>query len=250
MRFAIVSDIHANIQALEAVLKDIERHRVKNIFCLGDLVGYGGNPREVIDLAMNFNFCLRGNHDDAVTFRVPSQFNIVAAKAVMWTRERLMPQQHSTTHMRKRWNFLRRKLKRFVQVQDMLFAHGTPESFFEYVDSPATAARLLDDPKYDVKTIFVGHTHVGGVFFRDNGKIRFLHSSSPKMPELGSRRLIINAGSVGQPRDGDIRACYVLVGDKGFYFRRIPYDVKTTIDTIFYKQGLPNDSGQRLAEGH
>jgi predicted phosphodiesterase len=250
MRFAVISDIHSNLEALEAVLEDIERHHVRNIFCLGDLVGYGGNPREVIDLAMDFNFCLRGNHDDAVSFKVPSKFNIIAAKAVYWTRDMLLPHLHSGPKARKRWNFMRSKLKRFVQIQDMIFAHGTPDSYFDYVDNPEIAEELLDDEKENVQIYFVGHTHVGGVFFRDNGKVRFLHSSSPKMPKLGSRRMIINAGSVGQPRDGDIRACYVLIGDNGFYFRRIPYDVKTAIDTVFQMNGLPNDSGQRLAEGH
>ncbi|MHC4664180.1 MAG: metallophosphoesterase family protein [Planctomycetota bacterium] len=250
MRFAVISDIHSNLQALEAVLADVERHHVKSIFCLGDLVGYGGNPREVIDLAMDFNFCLRGNHDDAVTFKVPKKFNITAAKSVFWTRDQILPHKHSGPRARRRWNFMRRKLKRLVQIEDAIFAHGTPGSYFEYVDNPGIAEELLEDNKYEVKTIFVGHTHVGGAFFKDNGKVRFLHSSSPKMPGYRSRKMIVNVGSVGQPRDGDIRACYVLVGDEGFYFRRIPYKVKEAIDTVFNRIGLPNDSGERLSEGH
>jgi predicted phosphodiesterase len=253
MRLAVISDIHANLTALKAVLEDIRLQKVDKIFCLGDLVGYGPAPREVVDIAMlKFEFTLRGNHDEAVTFKLPKQFNPVAARSIFWTREKLKPAPQSGPHSFRRWNFLCKKLKDVVQVDDLLFAHGTPRSFYDYVDGIKAAKKVFAILSSEVTTLFVGHSHIPVVFVEMEQGIRVLNYDAPKLPKLREHRLIINVGSVGQPRDGNPRACYVVVDNETneFYYRRVEYDVEEVVRQIYAKAGLPKDNAHRLRGGY
>jgi predicted phosphodiesterase len=249
-RFAVISDIHSNLDALLAVLDDIEQQGIEKIYCLGDLVGYGGCPREVVDFAMrDFEFVLRGNHDDAVTFRLPKKFNVTAAKAILWTRERLKPKEYSRESTFNRWEFLRSKLLKRVVIADMLFAHGTPDSYLRYIDSERSASQVFSALQPGITTVFVGHSHIAGAFVEDSAGIDYLKWSSKELPKLRKRRLIINVGSVGQPRDGDYRACYVVVEGNSFCYRRVEYDVELAIKTVYSRPGLPRECGSRLRYG-
>ncbi|MFH1421298.1 MAG: metallophosphoesterase family protein [Planctomycetota bacterium] len=249
-RFAIISDVHSNLDALLAVFEDFEQQGVEKVYCLGDMVGYGAHPREVVDIAMSsFNFVIRGNHDDAVTFKVPKKFNDTAARAVYWTRDKLKPNDYSRQSAFKRWDFLKKKLKDKMIIGNMIFAHGTPDSYFRYIDDERTAAQVLSKFTAGVKTLFVGHSHIPGIFEESNGAVRFLKWTTKDLPKLHRNRMIINVGSVGQPRDGDYRACYVVVAGDVFWYRRVEYDVELAVKAIYCRPGLPNDCGNRLRYG-
>jgi predicted phosphodiesterase len=249
-RFAVISDIHSNLDALLAVLDDFREQEVEKVYCLGDLVGYGAHPREVVDIAMrDFEFVLRGNHDDAVTFKLPKKFNQAAAKAVFWTRERLKPKEYSRVSAFKRWDFLKSKLLDRVVIGDMLFAHGTPDSYLKYIDSERAAAQVFATLPKGINNVFVGHSHIAGTFVETSSGVKYLEWSSKDLPKLHNRRLIINVGSVGQPRDGDHRACYVVVDGRSFWYRRVEYDVELAIKSIYLRSGLPEECGNRLRYG-
>lgn len=255
MRIAVISDIHANLPALKAVMKDIRSQKAEKIYCLGDLVGYGPNPREVVDIAMlKFEFTLRGNHDEAVTFKLPRHFNPIAAKSVFWSREKLKPQRsrNISSQSFRRWSFLRKKLKDVVRIDDFMFAHGTPKSFYDYIDGIKAAKKVFAMLPIDVTTLFVGHSHIPVVFAETEQGIRILNYDTPKLPKLRRYRMIINVGSVGQPRDGDVRACYVMMDDETneFYYRRIEYDVEEAVRLIYSRVGLPKDNAHRLRGGY
>ena len=253
MKIAVISDIHANLPALNAVMKDIRAQKIKKIYCLGDLVGYGPNPREVVDIAMlRFEFTLRGNHDEAVTYKLPRHFNPVAAKSVFWSREKLKPHGRVSPQSFRRWSFLKKKLKDVVQIDDFMFAHGTPKSFYDYIDSIKAAKKVLAVLPVDVTTLFVGHSHIPVVFVETEQGIRILNYDTPKLPKLREHRMIVNVGSVGQPRDGDVRACYVVIDDETneFYYRRVEYDVEETVRLIYARAGLPKDNAHRLRGGY
>jgi predicted phosphodiesterase len=248
--FAVISDIHSNLDALLAVLDDIKEQGVEKIYCLGDLIGYGAHPREVVDIAMrDFEFVVRGNHDDAVTFKLPRKFNKSAAQAVFWTRERLKPKEYSRASALKRWEFLKSGLRSKVIIDDMVFAHGTPDSCLKYIDSERTAAQVFSTLPPGIVDVFVGHSHIAGVFVETTSGVKYLEWSSRDLPKLHNRRLIINVGSVGQPRDGDHRACYLVVDGKSFSYRRVEYDVELAIKSVCLRSGLPDVCGSRLRYG-
>jgi predicted phosphodiesterase len=249
-RFAVISDIHSNLDALLSVLDDIQEQDVEKVYCLGDLVGYGAHPREVVDIAMrDFEFVLRGNHDDAVTFKLPKKFHQAAAKAVFWTRERLKPKEYSRPSALERWKFLKSRLLNKVIIGDMLFAHGTPDSYLKYIDSERAAAQVFATLPPRITTVFVGHSHIAGTFAETSSGVKYLKWFSRELPKLRDMRLIINVGSVGQPRDGDYRACYVVVDGDNFWYRRVEYDVELAVKAVHSRPGLPEECGNRLRYG-
>jgi predicted phosphodiesterase len=229
---AVFSDVHANLEALRAVVHDISQRRVSRMFFLGDIIGYGPNPREVLDFLRNFEFCLMGNHDRAVLTGPPKNFNIVAQKATDWTRTQIHPAKLKLRFIRRGeyglrmeyWNFLKDLLP-YRRVGEMLFAHDNPTKPGDdhYVRTPEEAASAFA-AQPDVKVFFVGHSHVPWIWWEDGRSER---------PDFGKKytfdqRVIVNVGSVGQPRDKDPRACYVIVDD-GFRFVRVEYDFRETM---------------------
>ena len=250
-RIAIVSDIHSNLEALVAVMRDIEAKRVKKIFCLGDLVGYGPNPNEVIDIARdNFEFVIKGNHDEAVAYKIPKRFKRLAAKAAFWTRREVKPRKRpGYREQRVRWQFIH-KMPRTEALGKWLMAHGCPTSNLEYVCDDESALDVFMNEMGRSRICFLGHTHVPGIFTYDGGEVHYMEPQDGKRYAVTAEKAIINVGSVGQPRDGDPRACWVLARSDGtFSFRRVKYNVDAVAERIYRQKGLHMSLGDRLYVG-
>jgi len=245
---ALISDIHSNLESLEAVLADINDQGITETFCLGDLVGYGPNPRECIDHIMQCEVCLLGNHDQGALFD-PEGFNSGAERAIFWTRAQLENSGGSPADRHRRWDFLG-ELPRNFQEDDLLFVHGSARNpLNEYVFPEDIYNRRKLEKIFMLirRHAFQGHTHVPGVFTGD-----FNFSSPEELNyeyRLGEQKVMVNVGSVGQPRDGDPRACYVVLEDEVVRFRRVEYDVEKTIEKIYAVPELDNFLGDRLRDG-
>ncbi|MBI4835550.1 MAG: metallophosphoesterase family protein [Planctomycetes bacterium] len=256
--FAIVSDIHSNLEALQAVVKDIQDQNIKDIICLGDVIGYGPNPGECIDIVRNFKMVLMGNHDEGL-IEEPVGFTLRARKALEWTRNQLKPNWLSPKIKKDRWKFIE-TLPNIHQDGDVLYVHASPrQPTTEYIlrtdcDDQFGGAGKLDEIFSMIKHVcFVGHTHDPGIIPKedDNGKYKFLAPDEINYTyEIKEGvKVIVNDGSVGQPRDGDNRACYVIFDGKTISFRRVPYDFNITAEKIFKETGLERYFGERLALG-
>ena len=248
MKRAIVSDIHGNLEALEAVLADIQAQGITTIYCLGDIIGYGPNPRECIDRALSFQACVLGNHDSAALFD-PEGFSSGAEKVIFWTRGELEKVVDSREQQMKRWDFLL-NIPRVLQEGNLMFVHGSARNplneyvFPEDVHNQRKLKRIFGIIK---GSCFQGHTHVPGVFTET---CRFLSPTDLNgRYRLGAERVMVNVGSVGQPRDGDCRSCYVVLDDDTICFRRVEYPYEKTIEKIHAIPELDRFLGDRLREG-
>jgi diadenosine tetraphosphatase ApaH/serine/threonine PP2A family protein phosphatase len=251
-RIAFVSDIHSNLEALDAVLADIASKRCTKIYCLGDLVGYGPSPNEVIEIARkSFELVIQGNHDEATAFRIPSRFKRLAAKAVYWTRRQIKPRRSGlmAPEQRVRWQYLK-AMPEVYTLGPWLLAHGNPESNLEYIHDQMSALEVFESMMGDHQICFLGHTHVPGIFLLDGKDVHYVAPEEGKRYTISSRNAIVNVGSVGQPRDGDPRACWVLAREDGsFSFRRVKYDIDKTANKILRAKGLHRSLAERLYEG-
>jgi predicted phosphodiesterase len=245
---ALISDIHSNLEALTAVLADLQSQGVGEVFCLGDVVGYGPNPRECIDLVMKCKVCLLGNHDQGALFD-PEGFNTGAERAIFWTREQLESSSGNTGSNSRRWDFLG-ELPRNHQDGQFLFVHGSARNpLNEYVFPEDVYNRRKMEKIFALvqRYCFQGHTHVPGVFTED---FRFLSPEEINYEyRLCEQKAMVNVGSVGQPRDGDPRACYVILDDNLVRFRRVEYPFEETIRKIYDIPDLDNFLGDRLRDG-
>ena len=248
MKRALISDIHGNLEALEAVLEDINQQGISEIYCLGDVVGYGPNPRECIDHCLNLTVSILGNHDQAAIFD-PDGFNPVALRAIYWTREELEARRGSVNDDSRRWDYLG-EMPRFRTEGDRLFVHGSPrDPTNEYVFPEDVYNQRKMDSLFErfEKHCFQGHTHIPGVFSQE------LNFTPPDECNyeyaLSDEKVMVNVGSVGQPRDGDPRACYVVLNDDMLTYRRIEYNLDVTIAKIYKNSDLDNMLGDRLREG-
>lgn len=241
---AIISDVHANWEALQAVLQDIASHGAAEIYCLGDLVGYGPDPCKCVDLFRHLQLpvILRGNHDDAILSQ-PKGFHRAAERALRWTREQLSTAE-TRAEADQRCNFLA-QLPLKHQEGGLLFVHGSPrDPLNEYV----FAEHAKDERKMAVlfwlvqRCCFMGHTHVPGIFIEGGG----FHTPEELGGsfQLGAGKVMCNVGSVGQPRDADKRASYVLFDGEHILFRRVAYDLASTMAKIRRVAAL-DDSGWR-----
>lgn len=245
---ALISDIHSNRSALEAVLRDIKSQGADKVYCLGDIVGYGPNPGECLDLAQTWDFALMGNHDHAVLLE-PGGFNTAAERAIFWTRNRLEAEPDGNLK-RNRWQFLA-SLGVHKFESNLLFVHGSPRRpLHEYIfpdDVRVNMGKLSTIFDRIPSACFVGHTHMPGLFTED---YRFLIPSEiDHQYVIGERKAVINIGSVGQPRDRDPRACYVLLDGSRVIWRRVEYDVQSTMQAIIESPGLDDFNAHRLREG-
>ncbi len=256
---AIISDIHSNLEALQAVLRDIEKHHVTDIYCLGDVVGYGPNPRECVDLVMKCKVVLLGNHDQGAMFD-PEGFNPPAERAIFWTREQLEAPGESRPTRERRWEFLAERPRSFKEnckdiENGFLFVHGSARNplneyvFPEDIYNQRKMERIFAlVPRY----CFQGHTHVPGIFVEQAPDDLYTFNSPEEIDftyRLDGRKTLCNVGSVGQPRDGDWRACYILLSDDTIQYRRVEYDIETTIRKIYAIPELENFLGDRLRDG-
>jgi predicted phosphodiesterase len=246
---ALISDIHGNLEALEAVLADIKSLGVSEIYCLGDVVGYGPNPRECIDLVMNScKLVLLGNHDQGAMFD-PDGFNTAAEKAIFWTRAQLEAGNESRTVRERRWEYLADR-PRSHKENGYLFVHGSarnPLNEYVFPEDIYNARKMERIFALVEKYCFQGHTHVPGIFTEN---MQFLSPEDIESSyKLDNRKTLCNVGSVGQPRDGNRLACYVLLENETINFRRVEYDWAKTRDKIYGIADLDNFLGDRLGEG-
>jgi len=254
--FAVVSDIHGNLAAFEAVLEDISSKGIDTIYCLGDLIGYGPDPRRCIELAMGFPVNLLGNHEEAVLFGAIG-FNPKAKVAIDWTREQLSLKSEPQDKNRELWNFIG-GLARQHQQEEFLFVHGSPRDptreyiFKQDFQNTEKMEEIFAAPaNVDWRVCFAGHTHHPGVFEQNEG----YHFYDPSDiggsydVEKAETRILVNVGSVGQPRDGDWRASYVVVDDHVIHFCRLAYDVDRTLSRFEDSPDLPDYLAKRLQEG-
>jgi predicted phosphodiesterase len=244
MRYAIISDIHSNLAAFQAVLQDIgERGGVERIWYLGDIVGYGPDPKECIALLREYDhICVAGNHDWGAIAKISTDdFNPEAAFACEWTGQQLNDDEV---------NYLS-DMPLKVTEGAFTLAHGSPrEPIWEYVVSTNVAKVSFN--YFQTGFCLVGHSHVPAVFeyLEDRGDCILKEFPLDKPLKLGNNRLIINSGSVGQPRDGDPRASYAIYDSHSniIWHYRVPYDITITQQRM-KEVGLPRRLATRLSHG-
>lgn len=241
MRILVVSDIHANDVALDAVLAHAPAYDAA--WCLGDLVGYGPAPNECIERIRQLPelICLTGNHDHAALGLIPlSRFHSEARAVVEWTRQMLSSEARS---------FLSALPSKAV-VDDFTLAHGSPrEPVWEYVMDPHIAD--LSFSAFSTPYCLIGHSHFPLLFHRTDGDGPAIPTAiqGNQTTDL-SPRMLLNPGSVGQPRDMDSRACYALLDTEAMTWeiRRVAYDIER-VQALILEAGLPERQALRLAEG-
>ena len=239
MKYAIIADIHGNLDAFQVVLEDIRAQNADNIVCLGDVVGYNAQPKECLDLVRQMNLpCVKGNHDEyCSTDNHLDGFNPHAAEAVHWTRAQL-------TEEDKKWL---RELKYSRMAANFTMVHATldaPERWGYVFDKLAAAASF---PYQNTQVCFFGHTHVPVAFMRDTVVRGGTYSKFKVDP---SKKYFINVGAVGQPRDNNPRAAYVIydMDAQTIELRRLDYDIAAAQKKI-RDAGLPERLAERLAFG-
>jgi predicted phosphodiesterase len=242
MKVAVVSDIHSNRQAFEAVLEAIADSEAAELWCLGDLVGYGADPDACVELARRHTaVCLAGNHDMAVTGELAlDEFSRGASLAAQWTRDVIAPDNLS---------FLA-DLRPEGQEGSVGLYHGSPrDPIWEYVLSALLAELCLDSQSQRI--CLIGHSHVASSFVRREGEPA---TGEPRRDgarlDMSSGEWLLNPGSVGQPRDGDPRAAWMLLdlGAETATYRRTSYDVAGAAAAIRAAR-LPNSLAERLEYG-
>lgn len=250
MRVLLLSDIHSNLEALQSCLAASPAYDL--VVNLGDIVGYGASPNQVIERSRELGkIFVRGNHDKAVCGLIDlKDFNPVAALASSWTREQLTPEN---------LEWLRALPQGPIEIADLpgaQFVHGSPVDEDEYVVTVRDAVEpLLMSP---TPIIFFGHTHLQGSFVLNDDHIDAVHPAyktvgkieSSEFPLKNGQRYLVNPGSVGQPRDGDWRAGFALFdsGTRVLTFYRVPYNLKGAQDRILAAE-LPQRLATRLAAG-
>lgn len=254
MRYGLVTDIHSNLAALEATLNAMEQQgAIDGLLCMGDIIGYGPQPNEVIQRLKEYSlFTIIGNHDMAVLGQLElSDFNHDAIDANVWTRVQLEPEN---------LEWLESLKPKAVFDEKVTLAHGSPsEPVWEYLTTQHAAARNFQ--AYDTQVCFVGHTHLPRLFFLRENEVNPIFGYTTRKAEmhipeadevfeLGEDRVIINPGSVGQPRDGDKRAAYAIYDDANMTvtFCRAVYDINATQE-LMRQAHLPLSLSIRLDYG-
>ncbi len=239
MRILVISDIHANLTALDAVLTDAGEYDAA--WCLGDLVGYGPDPNECIAKvrALPNLRCIIGNHDAAALDQIDTKtFNLEARQALEWTQKTLTESSIS---------FLSNLLQK-IEINNVTLTHGSPRHpVWEYLMDPQTAALNFD--YFSTPYCFVGHTHLPVVYTREEKKL-VVYKPTPNKKITLSPRTIINPGSVGQPRDHDPRAAYVIYNpeENTWDYHRLTYDIPA-VQTRMADAQLPERHIVRLQAG-
>jgi diadenosine tetraphosphatase ApaH/serine/threonine PP2A family protein phosphatase len=239
LRYAVFSDVHGNLEALRATLTAIEALQVDVLICLGDIVGYGPQPAECIsEIDRHCSYIIAGNHDYAVADKLSiSTFNALAREAVLWTRNRLGEAD---------LEFLAGlPLEQTLDTFEVV--HGSPRSpgQFEYVQNSYDACMAMSCMRRPL--CFVGHSHVPVTFVQ--GEIVTYCLDTDVKIDPGAK-VIVNVGSVGQPRDKDPRACFAIYDEEAMTVRlgRVPYNIDATANRIL-ELGLPRQLGDRLRLG-
>jgi predicted phosphodiesterase len=239
MKFAIIADIHGNLEAFQVVLDDIQKQKCTHHICIGDVVGYNANPKECLDIVRRMEIpCVKGNHDEYCSGEEELEgFNPHAAQAVHWTRKQLTPDD-------RQWL---RDLKYVRMFDSFTIVHATldgPQRWGYVFDKLAAAASF---PYQTTPVCFFGHTHVPVAFIRDSMVRGGTYSKFKVEP---GKKYFVNVGAVGQPRDGNPKAAYVIYDTAAntIELRRLDYDIATTQKKI-RAAGLPERLAERLAFG-
>jgi predicted phosphodiesterase len=239
MKFAIIADIHGNLEAFQVVLDDIQKQKCTHVACIGDVVGYNANPKECLDIVRQMDIpCVKGNHDEYCSIEQSLEgFNPHAAEAVQWTRLQL-------TEVDRTWL---RELKYIRMVANFSMVHATldgPQRWGYVFDKLAASASF---PYQTTQVCFFGHTHVPVAFIRDSMVRGGTYSKFKVEP---GKKYFVNVGAVGQPRDGNPKAAYVVfdMDANTIELRRLDYDIATTQKKI-RAAGLPERLAERLAFG-
>ncbi len=247
---AFVSDIHSNTEALGACLSRIDELGCKRIVCLGDIIGYGPEPRQTLATIMaRAEFSLLGNHEHGAMFYA-SDFNPRARAAIDWTRDQLNRRDLPREENMRFWKYLD-GMKQEHREGNMLLVHGSPrDPIREYLVPRDAQDRAKMDECFalmqDASICFVGHSHVPGIYLQSGG---FL-----SLADIGdgwrlTGKAIVNIGSVGQPRDGDPRSSFATFDGTTVRLHRVAYDVETTMRKIRAIPELPDYLAERLAQG-
>jgi predicted phosphodiesterase len=245
VRYLILSDLHSNQDATRAVLDAVRPGHTERVVVLGDLVGYGASPNEVVETVRGLNPCgaIRGNHDKVVAgLESGEDFNRIAMEAARINRRLLSPEN---------LGYLEALPRGPLQVADSFsISHGTPLDEDEYLVEEWEAAAVFEAT--NALVCFFGHTHLPGAFVLRGGRVTLSVPGKPEAPlDLqDDSRYLINPGSVGQPRDDDPRAAFAIYDDdlRRVVFRRVQYDVHRARQRI-REAGLPEVLGERLQRG-
>jgi predicted phosphodiesterase len=258
---AILSDIHGNLEALGAVLADIESRGITEIVCLGDVIGYGPNPRECLDLIRGADILVRGNHEDAVLSGDAASFNVRARRSVEWTREQVLgegvpgeeaPAVEGASPREMSYRDLIAGFElsaKDPENEAVLYVHGSPRKpVREYVTPRDSMKPAKMKAVFELiqSICFVGHTHVPGVFTEEG------YNAPDDLTGIymdTGEKALVNVGSVGQPRDSDPRACYVTFDMDTVVYHRVEYDVEAVVAKVRSSTALDNSLGERLRVG-
>lgn len=239
MQVLVLSDVHSNLVALQAVLADAGSFDA--IWSLGDVVGYGPQPNECIELLLSYpHLAVAGNHDWGSLGKMDLRdFNVDARQANLWTREQLSARS---------WGYLE-ALPETLEEDDFTLVHGSPRyPLIEYLVYPSLARQSLSF--FSTSVCFVGHSHIPSLFACTDSEVRVVTPALDVPLKLGNERYIINPGSVGQPRDGDPRASYMMLetGEHTITYRRVVYDISVP-QALMQEANLPPRSIARLEFG-
>jgi len=230
---AFISDIHGNLEALEAVLREIRHQGIDEILCLGDIVGYGPDPIACTDLVKkNCSLTLMGNHDWAV-LNSPVGFNTLATAMVYKTKEWMRITDESTEEDKARWNFLS-QLPLSAEMDGTFLVHASPRAELSEYILPSDVSH--DPEKFSEifsmidRLCLVGHSHWPCCITEDL-ELTLIRNDTCSV-ELGEKKVIANVGSVGQPRDGDNRACFATLNEDIIRYTRVPYNYRRTMEKI------------------
>jgi diadenosine tetraphosphatase ApaH/serine/threonine PP2A family protein phosphatase len=240
MKYALISDIHANLEALEACFRVIDAEGVDVVACLGDIVGYGASPNECIELVRErADFVVIGNHDAAVAGTTETEyFNPDARSAVLWTRDALSPENLA---------FLR-QLPYTAEMDGTLLVHASPSAPREWLYVFNVRDAAAEFAAFQQRICFFGHTHFPGFFLQSGGALSV--KPPPRATLRDGDRALINVGSVGQPRDGDPRSGFAFYDDRTGVaeIRRVFYDIERVRGRIL-DTPLPKSAAERLVWG-
>jgi diadenosine tetraphosphatase ApaH/serine/threonine PP2A family protein phosphatase len=248
---AFISDIHSNMEALNTCLDEIQALGADRIVCLGDVIGYGPEPREALLKVMAVcEFSLLGNHEEGCMFYAPD-FNPRARAAIEWTKDQLNRRDKPREENMRMWKYLG-EMKKVHREDSMLLVHGSPKDPVKEYIVPRDAGdreKMADwfTRMEDARLCFVGHSHVPGIYL-ERGEYMSPAQCDHRFAASG-QRAIVNIGSVGQPRDGDTRASFVTYDGREVAFHRLDYDFKSTMAKIRAVPALPDYLADRLAQG-
>lgn len=241
MRYGVISDIHGNLEAFRAVLDALDGEMIDSYLFVGDLIGYGADPKECIRVLRDLNpaVMVAGNHEWGLLGKMEeSYFNELAQRAVTWTKKLLNDDEIKYLE----------SFPLIYEDEKMTLVHGTlnsPEEFY-YVFDTEDAYVTMSQMKNCL--CFIGHSHVPGIFVSDESKVIYLEDTDVRVDN--QRKYLVNVGSVGQPRDGDPRASYAVYDEEELtiQIKRVDYDVQKAQEKIL-KAGLPPKLAYRLSEG-